>query len=84
MRTEVKLSYPLVTTTAQVAVTDDLPVAGVSFLLGNDLTGGRVRVSTPTGCGVSEELGKVVPNSIGTVTSVSDSKSGGEYWCSWD
>ena len=46
---EVKLSCPLVTAEARVAVADDLPVAGVDFLLGNDLAGGRVWVPTPSG-----------------------------------
>ena len=39
---EVALSCPLVTTTAQVALAEELPMAGVDFLLGNDLAGGRV------------------------------------------
>lgn len=36
-----KLTYPLVTMEAQVAVAEDLPVAGADFLLGNLLAGGR-------------------------------------------
>ena len=48
---DMKLSCPLITTTAQVTVA----VAGVDFLLGNDLAGGRVWVPTPTGGEASEE-----------------------------
>ena len=39
---DVKLSCSLITTTAQVAVAEQLPVVGVDFLLGNDLAGGRL------------------------------------------
>ena len=65
---EVKLSCPLVTTSAQVAVADDLPVVGVDFLLGNDLAGGKVWAPTPTVVEVPDESGKVGPEAISVVT----------------
>lgn len=65
---EVTLSCPLVTTPVRMAVTDDLTVAGVDFLQGNDLAGGRVWVSTSTNYGSSEKSGKVVPDSTKLVT----------------
>lgn len=63
-----KQSYPLVATTTQAAVADNLPVVGVNFPLGNDLAGGIVLVPIPSGCGVPEELGKVALDSAGVVT----------------
>ena len=65
---DVKLSCPLITTTAQVAVVEQLPVAGVDFLLGNDLAGGRVWVPTPTGDEASEVSGHSVPDPVAVVT----------------
>ena len=68
MTAEVKLSCPLITTTAQVAVAEDLPVASVDFLLGNDLAGGRVWVPTPTGGEAPEESGHGVSDPVIVVT----------------
>ena len=65
---DVKLSCPQITTTAQVAVAEQLPVAGVDFLLGNDLAGGRVLVPTPTGGEASEVSGHSVPDPVAVVT----------------
>ena len=65
---DVKLSCPLITTMAQVAVAKQLPVAGVDFLLGNDLAGGRVWVPTPTGGEDSEVSGHSVPDPVAVVT----------------
>ncbi len=41
---EIRLSCPLVTTEARVALAKDLPVSAVDFLLGSDLAGGKVWV----------------------------------------
>ncbi len=54
---EVTLSCPLLTTTACVVVADDLPVAGVDFLLGNDLAGGKVWVPNPP-CSEESRVGE--------------------------
>ena len=43
-------------------------MAGVDFLLGNDLEGGRVWVPTPTSCGAREESRELVPDYIEIVT----------------
>lgn len=61
---EVKQSCPLVTNTAQVAVMDDLPVAGIDFLVGNDLASGRALEPISTSCEATEDPGKIVPDSI--------------------
>ena len=65
---EVTLSCPLVTATARVAVADELPVAGVDFLLGNDLAGGRVWIPTSDEEEVAEESGQVMQDSVNVVT----------------
>ena len=65
---DMKLSCPLITTTAQVAVAEHLPVAGVDFLLENDSAGERVWVPTPTGGEASEESGHSVPDPVAVVT----------------
>lgn len=72
-KADVKQSCPLDTNTALVAVADDLPVAGVDFLLDNYPSCGRVWMPTPTSCaptscGASEEPEKVVADSIWIVT----------------
>ena len=66
--TDVELLCPLIITTAQLAVVEQLPVAGVDFLLGNDLAGGRVWMPTPTGGEASEVSGHSVPDPVAVVT----------------
>ena len=60
---EVTLSCPLLTTTACVVMAEDLPVAGVDFLLGNDLAGGKVWVPDPSSSEEGMERNGVVPES---------------------
>ena len=60
---EVTLSCPLITTTACVVVADDLPVAGVDFLLGNDLAGGKVWVPNPPSSVEGKEISGAVQRS---------------------
>ena len=43
-------------------------MAGVDFLLGNDLAGGRVWVPTPTGGEASEMSEQSVPDPVAVVT----------------
>ncbi len=66
---QVKLVCPLVTTEACVAMADHLPVAGVDFLLGNDLAGGRVWVQ-PSPCEAVVEVDEpeTAPEAVAVVT----------------
>ncbi len=43
---EMRLVCPLVTAEVQVALVEDLPVLGMDFLLGNDLSGEKVWVGS--------------------------------------
>ncbi len=45
---EIRLTCPLVTVVARVALAEDLPVSDVDFLLENDLAGGRVWEQLPS------------------------------------
>ncbi len=61
-----RLLCPLVTFEVRVALAEDLPVSGVDFLLGNDLTGGRVWLQLPSTDIIPDEeaaevYGSVVP-----------------------
>ena len=73
----VTVSCPIITTTAPVAVMEELPMKGVDFLLGNDLAGGRVWGQPPADdLGPAREEVEAVPVAVVTRSGKGGKKSG--------